>query len=193
MYTKKLLTILFLNYLPIFVWILLFHKGSLILLLLIPLNILIMTLDYFLSYSLKELRTAYINLIIANTVGSVLQAFLLKKYPMEKSYSALSMLIHILFFSVLILIGMLVLKKPMRIKKKKIDEKFAKEREDFNKYMAEHIDDEDKDPDQDYDEDDDEYNKSRGYDNAEDTNIDNDDDDNEIEESDSENDDDDKD
>ncbi len=141
MYTKKLLIFLLVNYLPVFIWILLFSKGSFIVLFLIPFNVLLMTFDYLFSYGIKELRTAFLHLIIANAAGAVLQGIILFRYPLAPEYSILTMFLHILFFTLFIFIGMFALKKPVQRRRKKKDELFLKKKEAYDKYMAEHAED----------------------------------------------------
>ncbi len=152
MYTKKLLAFLFANYLPIFIWILLFNKGSLIILFLIPFNVLIMTFDYLLSYGIKELWTAFLHLIAANVLGAVLQGIILMIYPLEHRYSILTMFVHILFFTLFIFISMFILKKPVQHRKKQKDELYAKKKEAYEKYIEEHGEDENEENDDEDDE-----------------------------------------
>lgn len=105
---KKTLLMLFINYILIIVWLMLFRMGVLSALVMLPLTILAITLNYLLLDGKKEVSFWCMNLLGATTVGIGLSTYMYARYINPAGVTYVYMIMEMLTFAAIIFISSMV-------------------------------------------------------------------------------------
>lgn len=162
MSTKKTILMLFINYILIIVWLALFRLGLLSVLIMLPLTMFAVALDFLLLEGKKQVFFWCMNLLGATVVGIVLSFYLYISYINPDRTGIAFMIIEILTFAAILVIAALVAGRmnARRLKNRKEEPQFRPlvihRPSDEDEEEDEEEDDEDYDDDEDDDYDDEE-------------------------------------
>ena len=105
---KKTLLMLFINYILIILWLALFRLGFLSALVMLPLIILAITLNYLLLNGREEVRFWCMNLLGSTLIGIGLSSYMYARYIDPDRLTYVYMVIEMATFTVIILISIMV-------------------------------------------------------------------------------------
>ncbi len=126
MSTKKTILMLFINYILIIVWLALFRLGLLSVLVMLPLTMFAVALDFLLLEGKKQVFFWCMNLLGATVVGIVLSFYLYMNYINPDRAGIAFMIIEILTFAAILVIAGLIAGRmnARRIKNKNKEPQF---------------------------------------------------------------------
>ncbi|MBQ9504154.1 MAG: hypothetical protein IJU93_04010, partial [Lachnospiraceae bacterium] len=125
MSTAKTLLLLSINYIPLIIWMLLFRLGMLSLLVMLPVTVLCITMDYLLLEGGRAVRFWILNLSGSTVAGIVLSTYLYLRYVNGDRNNLLYALIGLLCCIAILVLGSFI---ASRMNEKKMRRRRREER-----------------------------------------------------------------